>query len=551
MLSKRLLLQLLLVGILFMAPLYAEQSAGVKNIILMIGDGMGIPHLTLSRWVKGAPLAMDPWICGLVRTYNSDTPIADSAPAATAMATGFKSVPGRIAVRPEKVLMPGLEGKQAADPRNTPLVTILEAARLAGKATGIVATSEIEHATPAAFSAHCISRKDYEIIAEQQVYNGLDLAFGGGLKYLKRGERKDGDDLLRELDKLGYEILQDRAALLAADRLPVFGLFAELDLAFDIDRPDTQPSLAEMTAKAVDLLKADPDGFFLMVEGSKIDWAAHANDPAGLTGDILAFDKAIQAALDFAQKNGETAVIVTADHSTGGLSIGDASTHHSYESTGLETFLEPIRKARRSVEGVEKEILAAGDVDPGSIRSQVKQWMGMELTRDERLSLEDYFRKRKTGSKSYNNLLGPILSRRARLGWTTHGHTGGDVVLAVYHPKNDRPTGLIENTSINEYMQKVLGLDLASLNRTLYLPVDELFAATGVEASIDLSSPENPVLRVKKNGHTLRLAANRNIADIDGKMVRLKTLTVFNGKEFFIPKEAANLIVSIAKESGR
>ena len=155
----------------------------VKNVILLIPDGMSTGGLTLARWYHGGTaLNLDEMASGLVRTYSADAPIADSAPAGTAMATGFKSHTGFVGVLPDENTMPGMPSLNAED-RRSPVASILEAAKLAGKATGLIATSEIMHATPADFSAHDTSRKNYDSISEQQVYQDMDVVIGSGYKY--------------------------------------------------------------------------------------------------------------------------------------------------------------------------------------------------------------------------------------------------------------------------------------------------------------------------------------------------------------------------------
>lgn len=185
----------------------AEQKQ-VKNMILMVPDGMGLPHTTLARWYKGGELlAMDEIACGLVRTHASDSAITDSAPAATVMATGHKSHTGFIGVLPDVANMPGLDPIEPGEERR-PVATILEAAKLKGLATGLIATCQIPHATPASFSAHYPDRNNYELLIEQQVFNNIDVVFGGGYDYLKK--RNDNENLVSTLKQRGYEYITTR-----------------------------------------------------------------------------------------------------------------------------------------------------------------------------------------------------------------------------------------------------------------------------------------------------------------------------------------------------
>nr|WP_274378706.1 alkaline phosphatase [Desulforamulus profundi] len=175
---------------LWIGQVPAEAGKKAKNVIILIPDGMSVAGTTLARWYQGGtPLAMDEMACGLVRTYSADAPIADSAPAGTAFATGHKSHTGYVGVLPDVANMPGLAPIAKGDEKK-PVATILEAAKLAGKATGLVATSEIMHATPADFSSHFPSRKNYDDLSEQQVYNRIDVVLGAGSKFLSpKGEK--------------------------------------------------------------------------------------------------------------------------------------------------------------------------------------------------------------------------------------------------------------------------------------------------------------------------------------------------------------------------
>ena len=518
-------------------------AKGVKNVILLIADGTSVAHLTLSRWYNGGgPLAMDEWVCGLVRTYCANTPITDSAPAATAFATGFKSFSGCVSVLPQEASLWGVDRRLDTDDENRPLVTVLEAARLAGKATGIVATCEIPHATPAAFSAHQNRRKDFEAIAEQQVYNGIDVVLAGGALYLEAQSRKDGEDLTTVLRRKGYQLVDTREKMLAASADRIWGLFAKEEMAYDLDRGATEPSLAEMTAKAISLLRRNEKGFFLMVEGSKIDWAAHDNEPVGVVSDVLAFDRAVAIALAFARQDTDTAVIVVSDHGCGGLSIGDLAANSLKKRPGLSAFIDPLRRARLTAEGVEKALLAAGDMSGEAIRAIVGREYGIELNQDELARVQTYFAQRRKNQFGLTAIIGPVLSRAAYLGWTTDGHTGEDVPFAIFHPRGYRPTGVIQNTAIAWYIDEIMNLNLREWNTVLYLPALQAFAAKGATTTIEEPTPENLVLTVRKGSHVLRLPANKNEADLNGRKVVLRSLVVHNGKAFFVSREVLDLI---------
>jgi alkaline phosphatase len=256
---------------LFLATCIGTAADGpqveINKIILMIPDGFSVEGTTLVRWMNdGRPLAWDPYVCGLVRTYAVGVLITDSAPAGTAYATGHKASPGFIGVMPdEEKDRPG-HAVVAHGQGRAPSMTILEAARLQGRATGVVVTSQVMHATPAAFTAHSPNRGLMDIIAEQQVYNGLDVALGGGGIYLDPKTRTDRQDLWAVLKRNGVTVVRTPGELAAVRKGPVWGIFDGKALTCDKTRdPAVEPSLAEMTSKAIEILNRNEKGFFLMV----------------------------------------------------------------------------------------------------------------------------------------------------------------------------------------------------------------------------------------------------------------------------------------------
>ncbi len=507
----------------------------VKNVILLIPDGMSTGGLTLTRWYNGgSALNLDEMASGLVRTYSSDAPIADSAPAGTAMATGYKSHTGFVGVLPDENTMPGMPPINPED-RRSPVASILEAAKLDGKATGLVATSEIMHATPADFSTHDTSRKNYDSISEQQVYQDMDVVIGSGSQYFASAGRGDGEDLLSVI-KSNYQYADTPEKFNQVTQGKLWAMFAPVALAYDFDRdPDKEPSLAEMTDKAIDLLSQDKDGFFLMVEGSKIDWAAHANDPIGIISDIMAFDKAVGVALDFAKADGNTLVIAAADHGNSGITIGSKATDNSYDKTPLALFIEPLKKAALTGEGIEKML----NQDRTNIKEVMETYYGItDLTEEEIREIKD------TEKDSMNYTVGPMIAERANIGFTTNGHTGEDVTLYVYAPKGIDPlTGTVENTDIAKYMERGMGLDLDETTEHLFVKARAAYEAKGATVVYDnKTDSKNPVLVVQKGDTTIKMPINKNIAYVNDEPVKLNGIVLFNGMNAFVPQEAADLL---------
>lgn len=512
----------------------ASQPTKMKNVILMIPDGMPVTATTLARWYKGGqPLNMDELACGLIRTYSADAAIADSAPAGTAMATGYKSHTGFVGVLPEQVTMPLVPSVKAGDEKK-PIATILEAARLMGKSTGLIATSEITHATPADFSAHVDSRKNYDDIGEQIVYQNVDVVLGAGSKFLTSEYRKDKEDLVKIIKSKGYDYITSVDALKSSKSQKIWGMFAEENLSYDFDRnPANQPSLSDMTTKAIDVLSKDKDGFFLMVEGSKIDWADHANDPIGSISDVLAFDKAVKIALDFAKKDKNTVVIVASDHATGGMSIGNSNTNSTYDKAPLSDFIAPLKKAILTGEGLESKLNA----DKSNVVEVMKQYYGLDDLKPEEI---EAIKTTKDGSMNYT--VGPMMSKRANIGWTTTGHTGEEVVLYVYNPnQGDRLTGVVQNTDIAKYMARLLGVDFAKVNRDLFVEANKAFALKSATSTVLKDTP-NVQLVVVKGNNKLVIEANKNVVVLNGVTKVMPGIAVYSGDKFYVSKSTIDLI---------
>jgi alkaline phosphatase len=285
----------------------------VRNVILLIGDGMGPGQLTAAEIMNGndsLALLSLPYM-SMVTTYSASNYVTDSAASATALATGYKTNNQAISMSPE--------GEN--------LITVVEVAETLGMSTGVVTNTRVTHATPACFMAH-ISNRDMEYeIAGQILETEVDVILGGGSLYFT------------SLNPIGagYTIVETSEELMNLESGKILGLFTTSYMSYESERdPDIEPSLAEMTEKSIELLSSDPDGFFLMIEGGRIDHASHDNDFEGTMSEVYAFDLAVKEALMFAARRNDTLVIVTADHETGGLSItgGYSSSSIRYEWIG-------------------------------------------------------------------------------------------------------------------------------------------------------------------------------------------------------------------------
>lgn len=284
------------------------KSEKPKNVIFLIGDGMGVSQVFSGLTANHGRLYLDNFKhVGFSKTQSSDDFITDSAAGGTALSAGVKTYNGAIGV----------------DSNKKPVETILEKAEKKGLSTGLVSTSTITHATPASFIAHQESRNMYEAIAADFLKTDIDVFIGGGKAHFT--EREDGKNLVEELKQKGYRYEDNMANIKSIKEGKLVGLIEEGDAGRLEHRKNMLPVATET---ALNILSNNKKGFFLMVEGSQIDWGGHANSTVYIVEDMLDFDKVIGKALDFAAKDGETLIVVTADHETGGLAIagGDMET---------------------------------------------------------------------------------------------------------------------------------------------------------------------------------------------------------------------------------
>lgn len=279
-----------------------SKSSTPKNIILLIGDGMGTSQVYAGYTAKKGVMNITGMpVTGFSVTNSASNYITDSGAGGTALSTGVKTKNGSIGV--------DVDGK--------PLKTILEMAEDKGLSTGLVSTSAVTHATPASFIAHTPSRSKYEVIAFDFLHTDIDVFIGGGYNHFAR--RADSLNLIDSLTARGYFIARDLKDVDVPSTQRLAALLADEHMPSMIKgRGEMLPDATELALK---MLKRNKKGFFIMIEGSMIDWAAHDNDAESIVKETVDFDNAVGKALQFAVKNGETLVIVTADHETGGLGI--------------------------------------------------------------------------------------------------------------------------------------------------------------------------------------------------------------------------------------
>lgn len=513
----------------------------------MIPDGISIGVVSAARWYqiynnKGNSLAIDPYLCGTVKTFSSNAPIGDSAPTTSCYMTGQPQQTGNVSIYPvadpENDLVP-------IDPSKAyqPLATLLEGAKIEkNKAVGLVVTVEFPHATPADCSAHYYNRGKYEYIAPQMAHQNLDVMFGGGNAILT-------EDIKQHFKSTGTTLIQNDASAFRnfKGKEKVWALFEDMAFPYELDKEtDEIPSLAEMTGKAIDQLSQNENGFFLMVEGSKIDWSAHGNDAIGCITEYLAFDKAAEVAIEFALKDGETTVIILPDHGNSGFTIGRYGLK-AYDRATIHDLFANVSKYKKTTEGMEKLLQ---DAKPEEIKTLFKEYNDIDLT-DEEYNLilkeknfheDDYMKK--SNSVNLWSVITEIKNSRTYFGFTSGGHTGEEVFLAAYHPQGDIPIGMNSNIEINQYLQDVIGLEkpLNELTEEIFSKHTDVFE--GWTCSINTDKSNNmPVLTAKKGDTVIIIPAFKSIIYVNGKPMNLKSVTVYIDKNetFYLPK-GLNLI---------
>jgi len=424
----------------------AESEAKPVNVIFMLGDGMGHSHIKVYRMFADDPatdivesLPVDALLVGSVSTDSiriecdvlklnckrDPYGFTDSASSATAYATGHDTIIGRLSVDTEGAVME----------------TVLEAARKQGKSAGLVATSQVTHASPAAFASHVMSRRQYNDIADQFFdlqWQGKPMAnviLGGGIQYFQREDR----DLVTEFKATGYQVATDREAMLGLQGERLLGLFAPSGMPKAWDRDATIPSLAEMTQTALSSLSSNEKGFFLMIEGSQVDWASHGNSIPGVISEMEDFMAAIQVVLDFAKRDQNTLVIILADHETGGLAVGRDGFYNWNRA--------PLKNLKATPSGIIGQFLAGED----KLSDIVAQSIAFELTLDEVEMLDAAGREEHAAFGA----VADIFNQRTHTGWTSGGHTGVDVPLYAFGPGSKHFHGVMENEDVGRVMRKV------------------------------------------------------------------------------------------------
>lgn len=428
------------------------KSKKAKNIIFLVSDGMSIGTLNMadiylsrktgkgSNWLN---LYRENKVTrSLMDMASASSIVTDSAAASSSWGGGFRVNNGSLNV--------GANGEE--------YLPIWQKFKKAGKMAGCVTTVPITHATPAGFCVSTKSRNDQEGIAETYLSVNFDVMMGGGQKYFDGAKRKDKKDMYAAFKSKGYQVAKTKAEMLAATNdKPLLGVFFEDSLPYSIDHKSIKdlgnvvPTLAEMTRKAIDQMSAHSEGFVLQVEAGKVDWAAHANDISGLLYDQVAFDEAVKVAMDFAENDQETLVIITTDHgnSNPGLIAGekvndnfDSVQNYKYTNDWILNGFTPESTVSQVKERIE---FANGFViNDGEAQDLLSYYKGLQKEQD---GLYNY---KKLPYKAF----GEIQKSRTSVGWISMDHSADYTELAAFGPGSEYIKPFLKNTDLHYLMLK-------------------------------------------------------------------------------------------------
>jgi len=426
-----------------------HKNKKAKNIIFMVSDGMSsgtlnMAHLFLERktgvgsnWIN--LYKQNRVTRALMDTASASSIVTDSAAGSSAWGSGFRVNNGSINV--------GINGEL--------YMPILQKFKKSGKKVGCVTTVPVTHATPSGFCVNSKSRNDQSDIALEYLDLNFDVFLGGGLDYFSPETRKDKRNLLSEFEKKGFQIaLNSKQMAEAKDGKPLLGLFGNNAMPYAVDRLQdenlmaTTPTLAEMTQKAIDTVKDSKNGFVLQIEGGKVDWAAHANDVAALIHEQISFDEAIKVAIDFAEKDQETLVIITTDHGNGnpGIIYGKKANEH----------FDSIQNYKHTNEWI------LNSFNANSTQAQVKEVVeianGAAFSDENAKTILSYYTGLNKEEGLYNHdklpfeALAQMQKKTNSVGWISMDHSADFVELAAFGPGSELLKPFVKNTDLHYMM---------------------------------------------------------------------------------------------------
>jgi alkaline phosphatase len=415
-----------------------------RNIIYCVSDGMPMSILTLAntfhqmkhgKLSPWASLLDDPEAAvGCQYTSSLGSLVTDSAAASSSWGSGVHIWNGALNCLPD----------------GTKLRSLFQLLQPKGVLTGLVTTATITHATPAGFSINSLKRDDEAGIADRYLELQAHILMGGGMRFFDKSSRKDKKDLPADFVKSGYTFVKDRRELLNYKAGKLLGLFSPSHMPYVIDVMNTPgmalstPSLADMSRVAINELKKGPSGFLLQIEGAKIDHAGHANDIGAMIYEQLAFEEAVQAAVDFARKDGETLVIVTADHGTGGPSLNGIGNEYGDSTKGLELVFGMKSSYGPMFESITSKPSAS------DLQGAVEAKLGVKLKSEDAAWLSGLIGGAEAGpgfSGDKSAALAHVMKKQTGIGWTSQNHTSDHVVVTAFGPGSEDYAGYTENIS--------------------------------------------------------------------------------------------------------
>lgn len=427
-----------------------NKNKKAKNIIFLVSDGMSTGTLNMadlflnrktgkgSNWIQ---LYKDSRVSrALMDTASASSIVTDSSAGSSSWGGGFRVNNGSLNVGPNgEMHMP-----------------ILQKFKKSGKMVGCVTTVPITHATPAGFCVNSKSRNSQADIAEQYLDLQFDIMMGGGLEYFSSDKRKDKKDMFAAFEAKGYQVARTRTEMLkTSNEKPVLGVFYEDGLPYYVDRnsdetlKNTIPSLGEMAQKAIDRMKDNKNGFVLQIESGKVDWAAHANDIAGLINDQIEFDEAIKIAIDFAEKDKETLVIITTDH-------GNANPGVIYGKDANAQF-DSIQKYIKTNEWILNNIHSDSTV--AQVRETIDYANGGTISEEDAKTVLGYYdglHKQEDGLYNYKKLpykaFSEIQKKSNSVGWISMDHSADYVELAMFGPGSELLKPFVKNIDLHYLM---------------------------------------------------------------------------------------------------
>lgn len=420
-----------------------------KNIILLVSDGMSTGTLNMtdiflnrktgkgSNWIQ---LYKDNKVTrALMDTASASSIVTDSSAASSSWGGGFRVKNGVLNV----------------SPTGEPHLPLWQKFKKAGKMAGCVTTVPITHATPAGFCVNSKSRNDQDEIAEQYLELGFDIMMGGGANYFSAAVRKDKKDMFGAFKAKGYQVVKNLSKMeQASNSEPVLGVFAEDALPYYVDRNSdeelkkTVPSLAQMAQKAIDRMKNHKNGFVLQIESGKVDWAAHGNDIAGLINDQIEFDEAVKIAIDFAEKDKETLVIITTDH-------GNANPGIIYGKYADANF-DSIQKYSQTNEWILNQIKAGNSVS--QVKEIIEKANGHTISDEDAKEVLGHYDglHKEDGLYNYRKLpykaFAEMQAKSNSVGWISMDHSADYVELAMYGPGSELLKPFVKNTDLHYLM---------------------------------------------------------------------------------------------------